>query len=99
MSTKRGLALLLTLLGLTILVLAVPALAQEDSDETEPVPINADMEPAVSVTTPPAADATLDWTYRYMIPLGIVMAAVVVVITSIQYFAQVVRKRYRIVEE
>ena len=99
MSTKRRLALFATLFGLLLMVLAGSALAQEDSGEVEPAPISADTEPAVPVTTPPADDTTLDWTYRYMIPLGIVLAGAVVIITSIQYFAQVVRKRYRIVEE
>jgi ABC-type Fe3+-hydroxamate transport system substrate-binding protein len=99
---------LLALLALMVVGFAIPALATEEAEEPaliseepaeEAVPINADVEPAVPITTPPASDATLDWTYRYMIPLGIAVAMIVVIVTSIQYFTNVVRKRYRIVEE
>jgi hypothetical protein len=34
-----------------------------------------------------------------MIPTALVLAALVVLLTSIRYFTNVVRKRYRIVEE
>jgi hypothetical protein len=34
-----------------------------------------------------------------MIPTGIVLAVLVILITTIQYFTSVVRKRYRIVKE
>lgn len=51
------------------------------------------------MTTPSASEVSLDWTYRYLIPTGIVLAVLVIVITTIQYFTSVVRKRYRIVKE
>ena len=104
MNGKRRTATLVVLLGLSLLVFAAPALAQDTEEpvqinEEEPVPINSDTEPAVPVTEPPPADPTLDWTYRYMIPTALALALVVILITSIQYFTQVVRKRYRVVEE
>ena len=34
-----------------------------------------------------------------MIPTGIVLAVIVIVMTTIQYFTRVVRKRYRVVKE
>ncbi len=86
----------------------VPALATEGTEETEaqtsttvseePAPTSG-IEPAVPVTTPEPTEALPDWTYRYMIPTGIVLAVVVIVMTTIQYFTRVVRKRYRIVKE
>ena len=106
MKRSRRLAVSIILLILSF-ALAAPAFATEESEEpapiseeeSEPVPIDAGQEPAVVVTTPPASDAALDWTYRYIIPTALVIAVLVIVITSIQYFTRVVRKRYRIVEE
>jgi hypothetical protein len=34
-----------------------------------------------------------------MVPTGILIALLVAIITSVQYFTRVVRKRYRIVQE
>ena len=55
------------------------------------------VEPAVPVTEPPATPEPVDWTYRYLIPTLLVLAALVVVATVVQYFLTVVRKRYRVV--
>ena len=80
------------------------ALATEGSGETsttvaeEPAP-TVDFEPAVPVTTPDTTEPLPDWTYRYMVPTAIALAVLVVVITCVQYFTRVVRRRYRIVEE
>ena len=98
MDRLRRLSAITIILGLVFVVFVVPAVAQDDSGD-EPVQISSDSEPAVTVTTPPASDASLDWTYRYMIPTALAIAVVVILITSIQYFMQVVRKRYRTVEE
>ena len=67
------------------------------SPKTTVAPV--DFEPAVPVTTPDTIEPLPDWTYRYMVPTGIVLALLVAVITSVQYFTRVVRERYRIVEE
>ena len=82
-----------------------PALATEGSEEEtsttvseEPAPTSG-IEPAVPVSTPESTEPLPDWTYRYMIPTGIVLAVLVIVMTTIQYFTRVVRKRYRVVKE
>lgn len=68
----------------------------ETSGESEPV---GDLVPAVEINQDEPGETNVDWTYRYIIPTGIVLGAIVIVITAGQYFMQVVRKRYRIVEE
>jgi hypothetical protein len=97
--------LLLTLLALSALlaVIASPAAAQEPTDTTVPaegttVPLEQ-IDPAVPVEPPVEEASTLDWTYRYLIPTALVLAVIVVLMTSIRYFTNVVRKRYRIIEE
>lgn len=85
---------------------AVTALAAEEGEpeegapaeeETE-VPADSGLTPAVEIGSDEAALAQADWTYRYLIPTGLVLAVVIVLLTSIKYFTDVVRKRYRIVE-
>jgi hypothetical protein len=95
-------AILLVVAGAFMALVATPALATEETTTTQvaeqPAP-TSDVEPAVPVTTPSASEAPLDWTYRYMIPTAIVLVVLVVVVTTVQYFTSVVRKRYRIVKE
>lgn len=55
------------------------------------------IDPAVPATTVPVTPVQADWTYRYFIPTLLVLAALVVVVTVVQYFLMVVRKRYRVV--
>ena len=55
------------------------------------------IQPAVTVDTTPVAETNPDWTYRFFIPTLLVLAALVVIVTVIQYFTRVVRNRYRIV--
>ncbi len=99
---SRLAALLLVITAL--LTIAATALATDSPDETattvaeEPAP-TVDFEPAVPITTPTATEPLPDWTYRYMVPTAIALAVLVVVITCVQYFTRVVRRRYRIVEE
>jgi hypothetical protein len=82
-----------------IAVLALPALGQEDDGTTTTTAPAEQIVPAVPIEPAAAAPSTTDWTYRYLIPTGLVLAAVVILITSVRYFTNVVRKRYRIVEE
>ena len=98
-------AALVVLLAAHAAFMVTPALATEGTEgETsttvseEPAPTSG-IEPAVPVTTPESTEPLPDWTYRYMIPTGIVLAVVVIVMTTIQYFTRVVRKRYRVVKE
>ena len=87
----------LVLIGLLSIFLALPAIAGEESEPSGAS--TGQMEPAVPTTLPQETEEELDWTYRYMIPTAIALGVVVIVLTSAQYFTQVVRKRYRIVEE
>lgn len=87
-----------------ILSITATALADVEAQETSTTVTDAtvptvDFEPAVPITTPAPTPPLPDWTYRYMVPTGIAIALVIAVITSVQYFTRVVRKRYRIVEE
>ncbi|MDX1469763.1 MAG: hypothetical protein R3258_10525 [Acidimicrobiia bacterium] len=82
---------LVLLLGV-VLTVAAPALAQEDSGDEG-------YTPAVQLEDQPEQEVLADWTYRYVIPTGLALAAVVILMTSIRYFTNVVRKRYRIVQE
>lgn len=98
-------AMLLVLIAAHAAFLMIPAMATEGTEEEtsttvaeEPAPTSG-IEPAVPVTTPESTEPLADWTYRYMIPTGIVLAVVVIVVTTIQYFTRVVRKRYRVVKE
>jgi hypothetical protein len=98
-------ATLVVLLAAHAAFTITPALGTEGTEEEtsttvseEPAPTSG-IEPAVPVTTPESTDPLPDWTYRYMIPTGIVLAVLVIVMTTIQYFTRVVRKRYRVVKE
>lgn len=99
-------AILLVLLGAYAALAVTPALATAGTEEPTsttlaeegPAP-TSDIEPAVPVTTPSQTEASPDWTYRYMIPTGIVLAVLVIMVTAVQYFTRVVRRRYRIVKE
>lgn len=102
MRTSGRLALTLGLLAVFIGLLALPALAQEEGDEgdeTATTAVSEDLSPAVPVAPEPPQEAELDWTYRYLIPTTLVVAVVIIVLTSIGYFTEVVRKRYRIIQE
>ena len=97
-------ATVLVVLAAQTLFFVAPVLGTEGEEPTsttvaeEPAPTSG-IEPAVQMTTPETAETLPDWTYRYMIPTGIVLAVLVIVMTTIQYFTRVVRRRYRIVKE
>lgn len=86
------------IVGLLTLSVAIPVLGQDEGSSSAPAS-DSGLTPAVELEPEAEADVLPDWTYRYMIPAGLVLAAVVILLTSIQYFTNVVRKRYRIVEE
>jgi hypothetical protein len=99
-------AALLLAVGAICLLFALPGFAQEEEDGATPAPISEEseegssgLEPAVPIPEEAEAEVVPDWTYRYLVPAGLLLAIVVVLLTSIQYFTNVVRKRYRIVEE
>jgi hypothetical protein len=98
--------LIIGLLGVLALFAAAPAFAADD--EAEPVPISEEVtdtgavnvgDPALEVEISPEQEADVPaWTYRFLIPTLIALTVVVVAITVIQYFNQVVKARYRPVE-
>lgn len=94
------LSLMLALAGL----FAAPALAQEaqaaqeETTTTTTAVAPADVpEPAVLVEVPPPKAETPDWTYRYLIPTGLVIGVASIFVTVVLYFVRVVRTRYRVV--
>lgn len=97
-AAESAVGLLVTVCLITLF--AMPALAQEEEEGTTTTTSTmVQVIPAVPIETPTTPPGAADWTYRFLIPTGLVLAAVVILITSIRYFTNVVRKRYRIVEE
>lgn len=99
-------SLLLFSIALIVASFSLSVLAAEGDQATEDTAVSSTttsvdtgLSPAVPISEDEAAAPPTDWTYRYLIPTGLVLAAVVIVITAIKYFTDVVRKRYRIVEE
>ncbi len=72
---------------------------EEPAPTSETTVVTTDIEPVVVVTTTPVDTSTADWTYRYLVPTGLALVVLVILMTTIRYFTNVVRKRYRIVEE
>lgn len=92
--------LALAVLGAVLVLVASPALAQEEEAETTDTAVTGDFdEPAVVIPDDASAEPVADWTYRYLIPTTLALAAVIILGTSIRYFTNVVRQRYRTVEE
>ena len=94
----------LFVLGALVVMFALPVLAAEESEEapadtSTTVAPSSGLDPAVEVAEVEEAPGQADWTYRYLVPTGLALAVVVALLTSIRYFTNVVRKRYRIVEE
>ena len=105
MSRPRRVTLGLALIAILTTMLSMSALAASEGGESEPeevaptTTINSGLSPAVPIDNTQPDEAPLDWTYRYMIPTALALAAVIVLLTAIKYFTDVVRRRYRIVEE
>ncbi len=100
--TKFSRVLLLLLVSSWVLSgFALPAAATDEEPEptSETTVVTTDIEPVVVVTPPPVDTSTADWTYRYLVPTGLALVVLVILMTTIRYFTNVVRRRYRIVEE
>lgn len=100
----------LTAMVFVLLALAaIPVFGVDSGDEDEIVeqaPVSEEeaegssgLTPAIPMPEEAALEPLPDWTYRYLVPTGLALALVVIIMTSVQYFMNVVRKRYRIVEE
>ncbi len=96
-------SVILLIVTATTVLFPLSVIAAEEGDEgggeATTTTISSGLSPAVEVSDAEAEPPTADWTYRFMIPTALVLAAVVVLITAVKYFTDVVRKRYRIVEE
>lgn len=93
-------ALGISVVALLSLPLAATTTSETTAGETGTTEATAPavtIEPAVPVDTTPVPETNPDWTYRFFIPTLLVLAALVVIVTVIQYFTRVVRNRYRIV--
>lgn len=88
---------ILSLLALLLLSVALPLAAQEEGGSTGDEVADAKT-PAVVVEDVPPPEVTEPWTSRFLVPTGLVLGAVAVFVTVIQYFVRVVRTRYKVVE-
>lgn len=98
-------SLLLFLVGLLVAAVSLTALGAEEGDEgaaddsTTTTTVASGLTPAVEMEGGEQVPADVDWTYRYLIPTGLALAGIIILVTAVKYFTDVVRKRYRIVEE
>ena len=80
---------------LGLLILFSPAAIENADDHTEgEVPT-----PAIVVEEPPEQIEDVAWTYRFLIPTTVAIATLVILGNVIQYFRQVTRKRYKVIEK
>ncbi|HJQ76697.1 MAG TPA: hypothetical protein VJ948_05480 [Acidimicrobiia bacterium] len=98
-------ATLAALIGLIVVGLSLTVLAAEEGGdgsggtEVTTTTLASGLTPAVEMNEVEGVPAQEDWTYRYMVPTALALAVVIVLVTAIKYFTDVVRKRYRIIEE
>ena len=83
----------LLILGLLILFSPAGIVIAVDHTEGE-VPT-----PAIVVEEPPEQIEDVAWTYRFLIPTTVAIATLVILGNVIQYFRQVTRKRYKVIEK
>ena len=77
---------------------AVPLLADNHNGEDNSIPENLPV-PAIIVEEPPEQIEDVAWTYRFLIPTTVAIATLVILGNIIQYFRQVTRKRYKVIEK
>ena len=82
-------------LSFGVFILLSPAAIAIADDHTEGgVPT-----PAIVVEEPPEQIEDVAWTYRFLIPTTVAIATLVILGNVIQYFRQVTRKRYKVIEK
>tara|TARA_Y100000588_G_scaffold213798_1_gene227753 strand:- start:214 stop:501 length:288 start_codon:yes stop_codon:yes gene_type:complete len=64
----------------------------ENFNEENPLPAIV-IEEEVEIQEDPA------WTYRFLIPISVAIATLVIIGNVIQYFRQVTKKRYKVIEK
>jgi hypothetical protein len=108
MSRKGRNSILLLVVGVLVTSLSLSVLAASEGEEggdtagdggSTTTTIASGLHPTVEVGGDEVAAEQADWTYRYMIPTAIALAVLIVLLTAVKYFTDVVRRRYRIVKE
>jgi hypothetical protein len=96
--------ILLTLVGLLVISAALPLAAAEDepapaetADDAETL-IQPGYEPAVLVEPAGGGEIEPAWTTKFLVPTGLLIAAIALLSTVVMYFVRVVRTRYKVVE-
>lgn len=84
-----------------ISLFALPAIATEDepapAEEQTTVTFAPGEEPAIEVDlSAEPEEPGPQWTYRFLVPITITLAVLVIVLTVVQYFVRVVRARYQV---
>ena len=101
-------SLIAVIVAALVVSFSLTVLAASEGGETEEstggdgvttTTVASGLEPAVPGGVEEAEAPPPDWTYRFMIPTALALVGIVIVLTAIKYFTDVVRKRYRIVEE
>ena len=65
---------------------------EQNFNEEDPVP-------AIVIEEEIEAEEDSAWTYRFLIPTSVAIAVLVIIGNVIQYFRQVTRKRYKVIEK
>ena len=81
---------------------AMSSLADEhvEENETQQGTMNDNLPvPAIVIEEPPEQIEDVAWTYRFLIPTTVAIATLVILGNIIQYFRQVTRKRYKVIEK
>ena len=90
-------------LGLFLIITpAISALADNHTevDETQQGTMSENLPvPAIVIEEPPEQIEDVAWTYRFLIPTTVAIATLVILGNVIQYFRQVTRKRYKVIEK
>jgi len=87
------------LLGIFLLMSpAIPLLADDHNEEDNTIPENLPV-PAIIIEEPVEQIEDVAWTYRFLIPTTVAIATLVILGNIIQYFRQVTRKRYKVIEK
>ena len=81
---------------------SITALADDhlQEDETQQGTMSENLPvPAIVIEEPPEQIEDVAWTYRFLIPTTVAIATLVILGNIIQYFRQVTRKRYKVIEK
>ena len=90
-------------LSLFLIMTPVASVLADDhieENETQQGEMNENLPvPAIVIEEPPEQIEDVAWTYRFLIPTTVAIATLVILGNVIQYFRQVTRKRYKVIEK